>query len=48
MSVRLAGTRWLKGYVVIRTHLEHVKETQKATPEVTGRATFLVKKLRDF
>lgn len=57
--VRLAGTRWilhmkqalhvlLKGYEVIRSHLEHVRESWESSAEVLGRATYLVKKLQDY
>ena len=57
--VRLAGTRWLphmskaldvllQDYVVIRSLLEHVSQGRQGTAEVTGRATFLVNKLKDF
>lgn len=38
----------LKGYEVICSHLEHVRESRESSAEVLGRATYLVNELQDY
>lgn len=56
---RVDGTRWTPhmeralrilttSYNVLLAHFEHVSQARTATAEVTGRAVFLTRKLRDF
>ena len=38
----------VRGYRVLLSHFEHIRESRVGTAEVQGRATFISKKLKDY
>ena len=46
--VRKASASLIRGYNVIVSHFEHTSQGGVGTAEVTGRATFVVRKLKNF